>query len=416
MRKLNSGILKSMGIYTISNIINAAIPFLMLPVLTRHLPAADYGILSNFSAIAGLLIPLVGINLMTSIQVQYLKDEVDNRDYLTSVFRFNIFLGILFTGLVVLFSDVVNDITGVPHEILYLMGVYALFHVTIEVLLAVWRMEDKAVNYGAFRISRTILEILLIVIFVIVMGMDFIGTVYAMLIAYGTGCLVAMVILFKKGLIFGSYRKDYLRHAVGYGVPLIPHALSGMAIMYADKLFITRYISLEANGIYSVGFLVGQSIGLLQNSFNQAWVPWVFQKLKGGNENDKRRMVKITYGYILAILIAVLLLWLVMPIIFSLLGKDYSSGMEIVFWIALGFAFNGMYKMVSVYLFYLERTKIIATMSIGVAVVNVVLNFIMIPKYGVHGAAWATMIAMFTQFVAAWIISSRLIKMPWLLK
>ena len=416
MPKINAGIIRSMGIYTLSNVINAAIPFLLLPLFTRYLSTSDYGILSNFTVVSSVLIPLVGINLMTSIQVQYLKDDVDNRDYLTSVFRFNIFLGVLFTGLVVLFSDFVNGITGVPIEILYLMGVYALFHVTIEVLLAVWRMENKAINYGVFRITRTVVEILLIVLFVVVLQMNFIGSIYALLLSYGLGCFVAMILLYRKGLIFGNYRKDYLSHAVKYGVPLIPHALSGMAIMYSDKLIVTHYLGLDTNGVYSVGFLVGQSIGLLQNSFNQAWLPWVFQKLRSGKEEDKLRMVKITYLYIVGILVAVVVLWLMMPLVFSLLGKEFRSGMELVLWIGLGFAFNGMYKMVSVYLFYLEKTKAIAMMSLGVAIVNIVLNFMWIPEYGVQGAALATMTAMFLQFVVAWIISARSIQMPWLLK
>lgn len=416
MIKKNVGIIKSMGIYTISNVINAAIPFLMLPILTRYLSTTDYGILSNFSVISNFLIPLVGINLMASIQVQYLKDDVDNRNYLTSVFRLNIFLGLLFTLAVVVFSDFVNDLTGVPVEILYLMGGYALFHVTIEVLLAVWRMEDRAINYGLFRIGRTVLELALVVIFVVVLRLDFIGSIYAMLISYGIASLIAVVILFQKGLIFGKFHMPHLKHGMNYGVPLIPHALSGMTIMYSDKLIITHYLGLDANGIYSVGFLVGQSIGLLQNSFNQAWLPWVFQKLKAGKDADKLRMVKITYLYILMILIAALVLWFVSPLVFSILGKEFKAGMDLVLWIGMGFAFNGMYKMVSVYLFYLEKTKIIAMMSLGVATVNVVLNFILIPEYGVEGAAMATLTAMFLQFVVAWIISSRLIKMPWVLK
>jgi O-antigen/teichoic acid export membrane protein len=90
--------------------------------------------------------------------------------------------------------------------------------------------------------------------------------------------------------------------------------------------------------------------------------------------------------------------------------------MQLVLWIALGFAFNGMYKMVSVYIYYLEKTFIIAMTSFGVAIVNVILNFMFIPKYGLQGAAVATMIAMGLQFIVTWGVSSRLIDMPWFWK
>jgi O-antigen/teichoic acid export membrane protein len=163
--------------------------------------------------------------------------------------------------------------------------------------------------------------------------------------------------------------------------------------------------------------MIGQAIGLLQNSFNQAWVPWAFQKLKGGSENDKSRMVKITYYYLIGILLLVFFLWLMLPIIYTyFIGDRFSEGMQLVLWIALGFAFNGMYKMVSVYIYYLEKTFIIAMTSFGVAIVNVILNFMFIPKYGLQGAAVATMIAMGLQFIVTWGVSSRLIDMPWFWK
>lgn len=416
MKLIRSRMVRSMGIYTIANIINAGIPFLLLPILTNYLSTSDYGVLSNFNAMVNLMIPFVGINLMSSAQIQYLKEDINNKDYLTSGFRFNMILALIFSGVIFFLNGTLSSLTGVPGELLYVLAVYALFSTVIEVLLAIWRMEDKAINYGAFRIGRTILELSLVLTFVVGFRMDFEGSIYGMIIAYTVGCLVAVVILFKKNLIFGAFRMDYLKHAINYGVPLIPHTLSGIAIMYSDKLILTHYHGLDSNGIYSVGFMVGQIIGLLQTSFNQAWVPWVFQKLKVGKKEDKLRMVKITYLYIIGILIAVFFLWLIMPVIYMFFGKDFQAGMDLVLWIALGFAFNGMYKMVSVYIFYLEKTMIIAIASFGVAIMNVVLNFVFIPEYGPQGAAVATMMSMGTQFLVIWFIASRLIKMPWLLK
>ena len=63
------------------------------------------------------------------------------------------------------------------------------------------------------------------------------------------------------------------------GVPLIPHALGASIIVFSDKIVITNLINIEANGIYSVAFQVALIIGLIQNSFNQAWVPWFYNSL-----------------------------------------------------------------------------------------------------------------------------------------
>ncbi|MDA9882108.1 hypothetical protein N9C33_04855, partial [Crocinitomicaceae bacterium] len=93
--KRNINIVKSMGIYTISNVLNASIPFLLLPVLTRYLDPSDYGVLSNFNAIANFMVPLVGINLMASVQVQYIKEEVDNQSYMSTGLRLALTLTLL---------------------------------------------------------------------------------------------------------------------------------------------------------------------------------------------------------------------------------------------------------------------------------------------------------------------------------
>jgi Na+-driven multidrug efflux pump len=90
--------------------------------------------------------------------------------------------------------------------------------------------------------------------------------------------------------------------------------------------------------------------------------------------------------------------------------------MVLVLWISLGFAFNGMYKMVSVYFFYLEKTKQLAYVTILVSLLNILLNYLWIPVFGFKGAAFATMTSMLIQFLVTWFWSTKIIKLPWLLK
>lgn len=146
--KRNINIVKSMGIYTISNVLNAAIPFLLLPVLTRYLDPSDYGVLSNFNAIANFMVPLVGINLMASVQVQYIKEEVDNQSYMSTGLRLALTLTLLFSIALLFLGGTLEEFIKVPKFFLYFIALYALFNVIIEVLLAIWRMEDAAINYG----------------------------------------------------------------------------------------------------------------------------------------------------------------------------------------------------------------------------------------------------------------------------
>jgi O-antigen/teichoic acid export membrane protein len=152
---------------------------------------------------------------------------------------------------------------------------------------------------------------------------------------------------------------------------------------------------------------------LLQNSFNQAWVPYVFNGLKESNESLKLKIVKWTYIYFVGILLIALLFYLFTPVIFLFLGKAFHEGISVVLWISLGFAFNGMYKMVSVYFFYLDKTLAIAIISVLTAIINIAFVIWLVPRYAFQGAAFGTMLAFFIQFIGTWIWSTRIINMPW---
>ncbi|MBU2018186.1 MAG: oligosaccharide flippase family protein, partial [Bacteroidetes bacterium] len=347
--------MRSLGIYSLSNVLNSAIPFLLLPILTAYLAPSDYGVLSNYNSLISLLIPFVSLNLMASLQVIYVKKHEELASYISSGILTMLVLTLAFSLLLFLFAEKLEDLIGVPTHFIYFTAIYATYQNLIEVLLSIWRMEDKAMKYGLFRVVRTAVELSLAIIFVVGLGWSFEGSIYALIYSYGFGALVTIFILFKRGLLIAHIQKQHIRHLITYGAPLIPHVLGGVIVVYSDKLVLTAYHGLAANGIYSVGFMVGQVIGLFQNSFNQAWVPWVFQKLKTNTQQDRESIVYWTYLYFVGIVLLTVAFYFCTPLIFQFLGKSYASGLELVFWIALGFAFNGMYKMVSVYFFYHEK-------------------------------------------------------------
>jgi len=172
-------------------------------------------------------------------------------------------------------------------------------------------------------------------------------------------------------------------------------------------------IDIETMGIYSVGYQIGLVISLVQNSFNQAWQPWIYTQLSNKSLN-KTKIVKFTYFYFLGLILLVLGLNIIAPFLIRVfIGIEFQSTIEFVTWIGLGFAFNGMYKMVANYLFFLRKTKLIGLISICTAALNIVLNYVLISINGAVGAAQSTAISFFIQFIFVWIFSSIYFKMPW---
>jgi len=225
-----------------------------------------------------------------------------------------------------------------------------------------------------------------------------------------------LFLLYKDGWIKLVFNKKYIRNALNFGVPLVPHALGGMMMTMMDRFFITNMVGLSATGLYSVGYQIGMVIGLLGTSVNQAYVPWLFEKLKQNNDAMKKNIVRITYVYFLLILILAFGLSLVAPWFLSFfVGEKFVGSGIYVFWIALAYAFSSMYMMVVNYIFYVEKTYILAGVTFSCAVLNIPLNYALIKWNGPVGAAQAHALTLFMFFLLTWILSNRVYKMPWLL-
>ena len=409
--KSNFSLLKSFSSYTLVNLLNAGIPFLLLPFLTNYLTPADYGILSNVNATFMLIVPLIGVAISGAVSRQYVNEDIDLSVYISSCLRILVINTALLFITLLLIGEWLSELTNIPVQFLIALPFYAVIHNLIEMVLALFRMKNQPFLYGVFRISRTTIEIALSVFLILRFEMDWSGRFYGMVIAAFLGFIVAAFYLWKMKYLVLSFNKNYVKKFLHFGLPLIPHALSGALIMYSDKIIVTEMLGISENGIYSVAFQIGMVIALFQNSFNQAWVPFFFKKLK---ENfDKQKMVKVTYIYFLALLALTAGLWLITPIIFKFINHNFTEGSSFVFWIGLGFAFNGMYKMMVNYIMFEERTKYVAIITLTTAAVNIILNIIFINYYGLLGAAIASTISFAIQFILSWIICSKIYPMPW---
>lgn len=114
-----------------------------------------------------------------------------------------------------------------------------------------------------------------------------------------------------------------------------------------DRLFISNMVGLAATGIYTVGYQIGSIINVLATSFNNAYVPWLYEKLKENNKGTKVKIVKFTYIYFIIISIMAIGLGVLAPYALrGFLGKSFEGSSIYVVWIAMGYAFQGMYLMV----------------------------------------------------------------------
>lgn len=415
---INSSLFRSAGVYTLANAINSAIPFFLLPVFTRYLSPVDYGRYTMFQVLVGFVAPFTGLTIHAAISRQYLeKDNIDLPKYISNCLLVLLASSSFVSAIFWLFSGFISKWSSFPSDWLWAVILVSVGQFITQVILVLWQMQVKPLLYGSYLIFQTAVSVGISIWFVVGLQYGWRGSIAGQLIAAILFSLVGLFTLWKNGWIKFDIERLYIQHALWYGVPLIPHIFGVWVITMTDRVFITNMVGLAEVGVYAVGYQIGMIISLLQNSFNQAWVPWLFERLKQNDPIVKLKIVKFTYFYIAAILFTALLLAYLAPFILKVfVGKDFIKASKFVIWIALGFAFNGMYKMVTNYIFYVGKTYLLAWITLFTAGINVILNYIFISYNGVVGAAQASMVSFFMSFVLTWILSAKVYKMPYNLK
>lgn len=406
---------KNTFIYTGSNVINSAIPFFLLPVMTRYLTPTDYGIVATFNVLLTVMVVFVGLSMQGAVNVNFFKlNKEEHKEYVGNI------IFILFTNSILVYiityvlKSPLSIFTKFSEKWISNIIIVALFQSLFAVTIVLWQVEQKPLPYGLFKISRTILNVSLSLIFVILLGWGWQGRLLGIIITSIVFGLLSIFVIYKRRYIKFSFNKKYIKDALFFGVPLIPHALGGWIITGIDRIFINSMVNVAATGLYSVGYQVGMIIGLLARSFNLAWYPFLFEKLKENNYSTKIKIVKFTYLYDIGIIILALALSFVAPYFLKFFVSDvFYSSYKYVLWISLGYAFQGMYFMVSNYIFYIKKTYILAWVTLSSAGINIILNYFFIKANGAIGAAQATTITFFVTLILTWILSAKVYKMPW---
>jgi O-antigen/teichoic acid export membrane protein len=240
------------------------------------------------------------------------------------------------------------------------------------------------------------------------------GRLNAWLIASAIMFSFVLVKLYSQKMLFAKFEREKVKHALRFGVPLIPHAVGGLFIALSDRLIINIILDIQAAGIYTVAFQLASMLGVLMNGLNTAFVPWLFGNLKSISEIKKRKIVTLTYATFIGIIIAIFLGNFMINLFFSyFIDNKFQESKRYVLMLLFAFGFNGMYLMVTNYLFFVERTKLLAKSTFLISLLNIPLCFFLTKWYGLSGATFATAFAYFLLFIVTWFFSAKFYKMPW---
>jgi len=376
---------KNIIIYGGTNALKSLVPLLMLPILTTYLSLSDFGLLSLIETTILFVTPFILLNINAAINVEYFKVNHNTlKEYVTnalllSFIAFCIIFGLFFT----------------------------LQELLTTVVLGLYQSRQESFKFAIYTLTQTIIDFTLSYVFVVVYKLGYIGRLEGTYISFFIFSSIGIYLLYKMDYLTKVTFK-YTKDILNFGLPLIPHALSGTIMAMSDRYFISYFVGNDQVGLYTIAYQISALMLLVSISVNQAWSPMLFKLLK---EKNIKQVYKFTiYLFILFSLVAMIGYFLRDVLFYIFVDEKFYMAKEYFGWLLLGFFFQSLYFLVTNILFFEKKTKLLATMTVLGAIFNVILNYYFIHLYGTIGVAYATAITWGVFFILVSIINIKLIR------
>lgn len=384
---INCKAFKSGVWYTACNFVIKTIGFITTPIFTRLLTQAEFGLYNNYTSWISLFSIFVTLNLEASL-ISARQDYEDKfHDFIYSLALLTLTIGSIWTLVIVTFQNSISLFTGIDNVYLYTMAYYCAFIAIINLYQARERYEygyKKTILVSTvLTLSTTLLSVLLVVI----LPNRLFGRICGVVVPSLVIGVVLFLLLYNKCMYSIT---SYWKYAITICLPYIPHILAGSVLGSMDRVMIQRYCGSEYTALYSLAYNCGIIVTVLTQSVNSAFSPWLIDKLI---DNKIAEIKKVSKVYAAAFVYATVGIMLVAPeILLFLGGKDYRAAVFVITPIIMGCVCQFLYTMYANLEQIKKKTLGMAIGTMIAALINYLLNYAFIPRYGYIVAAYTTLV------------------------
>lgn len=389
------------------------VPFFLLPIYTRVFDRGEYGILTMLNVIGGFFGALITAQMNSAQTYYFFEQKTTGKDMqaqiISAVLQWRLLIGIIILILSILISPILNQYFFDNHlNLLYFVFVFAgaLFLQLMMQSINVFRLLYRPWGYIGINLGNTTITAGLALTFIFVFHQGvlgfFAGYFLSNLIFAGLGWY-----LVREYLNFSKIHYDLWKRLLKFSLPLMPFSLGMYILNSTDQWFIIHYHGEEMLGLYGAGAKFAVLMMMIVVTFRLAWWPVAMDALHNFESMDLFRTMARLYLGIGIILIVGLTAFA--PLIVKLFtGPDFHSAYSIVAILAWYPLFYGFYLIIGGGIWKSEKTYWI-TIGMGVAaILNIILNIWLVPKFGGEGAAFATSFSYFMWNLITLFVSEKL--------
>ena len=381
----------------------------LLPVLTRAFSPAEFGMWDITMTFFLLTAMTASLGLEPALAAFYFETrEVDRRKLIASTsIQFRLVSSIVFATLAFFLAPQISQIIfgTAEHAAYFKIAAAAVpFFLAVNIFKQLLRVDFSPWKFNIIGVGYAALYAGLAVFFVTKMKMGVAGVLVGILASAACFSVVGGVFAARhfSPRCSGRILKDMLR----FSLPLLPSLFACWLIDFSDRYFLTRMGTLEQVGIYSAGARISSIIILFSASFQMAWGPYALsiQHDDGARERYSRGLLLFVCA---ALAGATAITIFARPRLVVLAQPKYYAAEKVIGLLVLATVAYGAFLVANIGLLITKKTTLTSfAIAVG-ALLNIGLNFMLIPRFGMMGAAAATIAAYFVAFVLIYMFAQK---------
>lgn len=386
---------KASTYYLVGNLFNKGMAFLTVPIFTRILSTTDYGIITTYNSWIAILSIILGSALYMGIRAAFIDYKAKIDDFMSVTTTFTLISGLLMSLFILLGSIFLRINIGLTLLILCLLQGLASALVQNYSMYLMMKYQYKFRTFLMImpNLLSTIASIFAILF--IVKEKLYLGRIVPTAIINILFGIWITILIYKRSQ--NIFNKKYINYGLKISLPLVLHGIALNILSQLDRTMITWLADASQTGIYSLVYNFSMLATVITTALEGVWVPWFTSKLKTKkikeiNKNAKNYIMLMTHCMIILILIG--------PEIIKILATEkYWGGINIIPPIVLANYIIFAYTLYVNIEHYYKKTIYISFNTLIAALVNLILNYLLIPKYGYTAAAYTTLISYLVAFI-----------------
>ena len=412
-------LLSRSAIYALGDLLTKGARYITLPIFVAVLTVDEIGMLSILQAVSMICWAIATLGLGAAVKRFYHDTDGATHDLLIGrLWTLRLILAAIPISLLALiaWTGGAQFFPAVPITWVLLAILAAYLRAGTDVLESWYIIREEPIKFRTFTFIRFLTTTLLVLGLVVIAKWGVFGVVLGETIGFGIWCAISGYLAWRphRKRESNEFQRTSLGPIFRYSLPIIPHAVFLWSLVTIDRIILQQYVDREVIGIYEIAYLYGSLLIIVAAAINVAWLPDFFRTAaqddgpqKYGKTSDLYFGCVLACGAMLSILAAELIGLL------TSFRAIYSSAIDVSRIVLLGTMLQALFIALSQPLFFTGRTGLLACVSGFGLTLNVIANVLMVPKLGITGAAWATVIAYGGMSIVMWVIVNVNYRIPW---